>query len=38
LYFVIELSHGLMMRKVEPKLFWSPQLDPATIGRSLPSN
>jgi hypothetical protein len=29
----------LMMRKVgNQKPFWSPQLDPATIGRSSPSN
>src|SRR5712664_1967742 len=39
LYFVIELSHELMMRKVgNQRFFWSPQAYPATIGRSFPSN
>src|ERR1700694_4363784 len=38
LYFVIELSHELMMRKMGNRPCWPPQMDPATIGQSLPSN
>src|SRR5712671_1811998 len=32
LYFVIELSHELMMRKVGTEASWSPRAYPATIG------